>query len=268
MELIYLSYIRPLLEYGDILYDGCGVANSIKLNKVQYEAAKIVSGATHGTSTTLLLQDLGWESLSSRRERHKLCLFYELHNGNFPTHMSSILPQVIHSQYETRRSNYRSMKCHSFIPSSVRLWNALDLDIQLSSSLASFKKRLACSQPHSNKYYYYGSRTLNILHSKLRLNCAPLNEYLYRIGAIDNPYCKCGLGIENVHHFFFLCPNFNPQRQVLKSALTAIDETSFTLTTILHGISTDNTLINKTVANHVQKFIRESRRFKELLNNS
>ena len=61
LELIYLSYIRPLLEYGDILYDGCGVANSIKLNKVQYEAAKIVSGATHGTSTILLLQDLGWE---------------------------------------------------------------------------------------------------------------------------------------------------------------------------------------------------------------
>ena len=44
------------------------VSNLITCNKVQYEAAKIVSGATHGTSTTLLLQDLGWESLSSRRE--------------------------------------------------------------------------------------------------------------------------------------------------------------------------------------------------------
>ena len=74
LELIYLSYIRPLLEYGDILYDGCGVANSIKLNKIQYEAAKIVSGTTHGTSSTLLPQDLGWESLNSRRERQTLSL--------------------------------------------------------------------------------------------------------------------------------------------------------------------------------------------------
>ena len=188
------------------------VANSIRLNKVQYETAIIVSGATHGTSSTLLLQDLEWESLNSRRERHKLCLFYELHNGNFPTHMSSILPQVTHSKYETPRSNYRSVKCHSeklynsFIPRSVRLWNALHLDIQLSPSLASYRKRLSCSQPHSNRYYYYGYRTLNILHSKLKLNCAPLNEYLYRIGAIDHPYCKCGLGIENVYHFFFCVP--------------------------------------------------------------
>ena len=37
----------------------CGVGNDIKLNKVQYEAAKIVSGAMYGTSSEKLLQEPG-----------------------------------------------------------------------------------------------------------------------------------------------------------------------------------------------------------------
>ena len=50
-----------------MIYDGCGVMNEAKLNKVQYEAAKIVSGAMHGTSYASLLEELGWETLNSRR---------------------------------------------------------------------------------------------------------------------------------------------------------------------------------------------------------
>ena len=75
LEVIYNSFVLPILEYGDIIYDGCGVGNDIKLNKVQHDAAKIVSGAMYGTSSEKLLQELGWETLSLRRERHNLCLF-------------------------------------------------------------------------------------------------------------------------------------------------------------------------------------------------
>ena len=45
LKLIYLSFIHPIIEYGDVLFDDCGVINNTKLNKIQYEAAKIVSGA-------------------------------------------------------------------------------------------------------------------------------------------------------------------------------------------------------------------------------
>ena len=30
LELIYLSFIRPIIEYGDVLFDGCGVINNAK----------------------------------------------------------------------------------------------------------------------------------------------------------------------------------------------------------------------------------------------
>lgn len=70
-----MTQVRPILEYGDVLYDDCGVTNEIKLNKVHYAAAKIVSGAIHGTSFEALLNDLAWESLKARRKRRKPCLF-------------------------------------------------------------------------------------------------------------------------------------------------------------------------------------------------
>ena len=65
LEIMYMSFIRPILEYGNVLFDGCGVNNQVKLNRVQYEAAKIVSGATHGTSSDLLNNELGWETLQN-----------------------------------------------------------------------------------------------------------------------------------------------------------------------------------------------------------
>ena len=145
--LVYFVFIRPIIEYGDVLYDGCGLMNEAKLNKVQYKAAKIVSGAMHGTSYDLLLKDLGWEPLKSRRERHKLCLFYDFINGNCPLHMLALLPDNITHNYQIRDPQIPSILArtnkyyNSFIPlaSSIRLWNSLDIAIKQSDSLASFK---------------------------------------------------------------------------------------------------------------------------------
>ena len=41
LEQIYFVFIHPLIEYGDVLCDGCGLMNEVKLNNIQYEAAKI-----------------------------------------------------------------------------------------------------------------------------------------------------------------------------------------------------------------------------------
>ena len=53
----YKLYIRPYLDYGDIIYH-------VKcVESVQYQAAIIVSGCIKGTSRVELYQELGWESL-------------------------------------------------------------------------------------------------------------------------------------------------------------------------------------------------------------
>ena len=46
LETIYLTYIRPLLEYADVFWDDNTTYLVDKIEKVQMEAARIVTGGT------------------------------------------------------------------------------------------------------------------------------------------------------------------------------------------------------------------------------
>ena len=41
----YISFIRPIIEYGDTLYDACTKEQSLSIEKLQHEAARTVTGA-------------------------------------------------------------------------------------------------------------------------------------------------------------------------------------------------------------------------------
>ena len=57
---IYKSFIRPHLDYGDILYDKPENENfQNKLEKVQYRACLAITGAIQGTSRQKLYEELG-----------------------------------------------------------------------------------------------------------------------------------------------------------------------------------------------------------------
>ena len=46
LETMYLIFIRPLLEYAGEVWDNCTLADSERLEKIQLEAARIVTGLT------------------------------------------------------------------------------------------------------------------------------------------------------------------------------------------------------------------------------
>ena len=73
LETIYKSFIRPHLDYGDILYDQI-FNNSFheKLESIQYNAALAITGAIRGNSGEKLYQELDFESLQQRRWYRKL----------------------------------------------------------------------------------------------------------------------------------------------------------------------------------------------------
>jgi hypothetical protein len=50
LENIYFTFIRPILEYSSEVWDNCGQVNSDRLEKLQLEAARIVTGLTCYTS--------------------------------------------------------------------------------------------------------------------------------------------------------------------------------------------------------------------------
>ena len=65
---IYKSFIRPHLDYGNFIYDRPN-NNSFNENieAVQYNAALAITGTIKEKSRDILYQELGLESLSSRR---------------------------------------------------------------------------------------------------------------------------------------------------------------------------------------------------------
>ena len=74
---IYKAFVRPHLDYGDILYDQAYNASfHQKLEKIQYNACIAITGAIRGTSKENIYQELGLESLKSRRWFRKICFVF------------------------------------------------------------------------------------------------------------------------------------------------------------------------------------------------
>ena len=73
------SFIRPPLDYGDILYDKPSNDNfQNKWGKVQYRASLAITGGIQGTSREQLYDELGLNSLVKRRWPNKLVFFIKL----------------------------------------------------------------------------------------------------------------------------------------------------------------------------------------------
>ena len=83
---MYKLYVRPHLDYGDVIYhiphNICEFSHSVvltnimeKLESVQYSAALAVTGAWRGTARDKLYDELEWESLNLRRWSRRLILF-------------------------------------------------------------------------------------------------------------------------------------------------------------------------------------------------
>ena len=55
-----------------------------QLDAIHVEDARIITGATKLCSIENLLLDLGWESLQSRRNKHKLVVSYKIFHALTP----------------------------------------------------------------------------------------------------------------------------------------------------------------------------------------
>ena len=65
---IYKSFIRPHLDYGDIIYDQAYSALfHQKIESVQYNSALAITGAIRGTSKEKIYHELGLESLEKKK---------------------------------------------------------------------------------------------------------------------------------------------------------------------------------------------------------
>ena len=76
LQAIYKSFIRPYLDYGDILYDKPNNENlQNKIEQVKYRACLAITLAIQETYREKSYDELGLHSLAKRRWRSKIIFF-------------------------------------------------------------------------------------------------------------------------------------------------------------------------------------------------
>ena len=66
LEIIYKAFIRPILEYGEVIWDNCAQYEKNEIEKIQLEAARIATGTTKLISINTLYKETGWDTLEKR----------------------------------------------------------------------------------------------------------------------------------------------------------------------------------------------------------
>jgi hypothetical protein len=67
LDVLYKITVRSVLDYSlPVYFNSLTAKQKAKLEKIQYTAAKIVSGALHNTSRVSLNEELAWESIDTK----------------------------------------------------------------------------------------------------------------------------------------------------------------------------------------------------------
>ncbi len=269
---IYISYMRPILEYSAVVWDNCTEYEKDLLEKLQNEAARIVTGLTRSVSLDNLKQEVGWELLSVRRHLQKLSIMYKATNNQLPSYVTNLIPPPVNavSNYNLRNQNNITIPNarldifkRSFIPSTVQLWNELDPSLRNLDTLKQFKT--ACAQQiYTNYniplYYIEGERFSTVMHARLRNNCSNLNSDLCNNYLRDNPFCNCSEVVEDAEHYFFQCQTYNAPRTVLFQSLRQYHPLSTNI--LLYGRREESNEYNFAIFKAVRIFVKSTKRFK------
>ena len=230
---IYRSFIRPHLDYGDVIYDQSFNASfHQKMESIQYNAALALTGAIRGTSREKLYQELGLESLQHRRWYRKLCCFYKILKNQAPPYLYNLIP-IPSNAYRTRNANaiplYNTRHDffkNSFLPSTIIEWNKLGSEIRNSSSLNVFKKQLlSFIRPFANSFFKcHNSQGIKLI-TRLRLGLSHLRKHKFKHSFQDtlNPICSCSNDIESTTHYLLHCSNYIEERLALLNQVRSID---------------------------------------------
>ena len=266
LEKMYFSFIRPVMEYADIIWSNCPQYIKESLENINLQAGRIITGATKYCSNQSIYNETGWPTLEQRRNEHKLIQFYKIFNGLTPNYLSSLLPPqaIDQHRYPTRNvQNFTNIHSKttfyhdSFLPSTIRLWNDLPLETRQCKSISEFKKKISTKSP-VQPYYYSGTRLGQILHTRIRMKCSALNQHLFLCNLIDSPLCTCGK-IESASHFLLYCPNYFSLRDKYITPLQIL--CNITCNVLLFGNENLTNDENKYIFIKVQRFILKTKRF-------
>ena len=147
---LYLSLVRPRLEYACQVWSPQAVTQISQIERVQKLAIKIVSKEWN-INYYVHLTEFQIPTLQRRRSELSLCLLYKISRSGcyFP---EGLIVRKPPSSYVTRSSCRflliqpfvkTSSHLNSFIPHTISLWNSLPSHVTNSPTFTSFKSLLS-----------------------------------------------------------------------------------------------------------------------------
>ncbi|KAI8508900.1 hypothetical protein Bbelb_127480 [Branchiostoma belcheri] len=122
---VYLSLIRPVLEYGHVLLVGCSEEQAASMERVQRRALRIISRGGRRSVPTL-------PSLKERREAAAVSLFKAMLNPEHPLHdlvpaqRQSVTGRSLRNSHNITVPHARTKRLQqSFLHYTIRLYNNL-----------------------------------------------------------------------------------------------------------------------------------------------
>ena len=265
LDKMYKMYVRPHLDYGDVIYHDQLKDSMQLLESVQYQAALIVTGCWKGSSKAKVYADLGWESLSDRRYFRRLSMFYQIKNG--------LAPSYLVERVRDNPPNITKRYANSFFPYCNINWANLDASIKDVPTLSQFKSALLKKiRPHARSYFNttdkIGIRRL----AQLRVGLSDLRDHRNKHHFVNCPttICACSQASETIKHFLLECSRFSTQRNVLMTSLSRISpnidlSNSLLLSDLLlFGSKVYSFYANTDILNATIAFIKSSKRFDTL----
>ncbi len=149
-ERLYLTLVRPHLDYGVAAWNPYKACQRAAIENVQRRAARFVFG-DYGrqSSVSSMLSTLEWEKLSDRRQIHQLTQFYKIIHQAIDVDASDYLQQKIQ---RARRGNNKQFQVNqisstvyknSFFPKCINVWNDLPQPLIDSATYKTFRDAYA-----------------------------------------------------------------------------------------------------------------------------
>ena len=161
LDISYKLYVRPHLNYGNVIHHNQRDALMDLIEQVQFKAALIVSGCWQGTGRVKViwrtwLGILRWKTVGSPTT------FYKIKNGLAPSYLSYHIPGHCERNINFRDRNTRTpfsrteRYANSFFPYCIAKWITLENSIKLLPSLTCFKNHLyKFIRPKGNSFSIY-----------------------------------------------------------------------------------------------------------------
>ena len=276
LNLSYILYVRPHLDYGDVIYHNQREDLMHLIEQIQYKAALIVTGCWQGTSRKKLYDELGWESLSDRRWGRRMTTYYKIVNGHTPAylfdHIPNEAPRVLRKYTPKAPITKTQRYANSFFPYCINQWETLDGDIKHSTSIQKFKDKINKHiRPDSSfccNRNKYGMKLL----TQIRVDFSDLRDHRFdHKFNCPSPLCSCGIEDETPSHFLLYCPRYKNLRKTYLSKISEVTNSDITILPndhltdlLLYGSKAFNEITNELILTETIMYILKSERFKHL----